>query len=76
MSHKGVIVKELYLYFEVVPKTIYEWFDLWDTGGKYPRNLKGVIAELIENYSLKITIKILNDTYKKAQIHMALFPRT
>ncbi len=28
MSHKGGKVKELCLYFDVVPKTIYEWFDL------------------------------------------------
>jgi len=33
MSHKGAKVKELCLYFDVVPKTIYEWFDLWDKGG-------------------------------------------
>ena len=32
MSHKGAKVKELCLYFDVVPKTVYEWFDLWDTG--------------------------------------------
>jgi transposase len=31
MSHKGA--KELALYFQVVPKTIYEWFNLWDSGG-------------------------------------------
>ena len=85
MSHKGAKVKELCLYFDVVPKTIYEWFDLWDTGGcvgilhksgtgrkaklkdislavveelvkKHPRNLKRVIAELLENYALKISM--------------------
>jgi transposase len=33
MSHKGAKVKEVCLYFDVVPKTIYEWFVLWDTGG-------------------------------------------
>lgn len=100
MSHKGARVKELCLYFDVVPKTIYEWFDLWDTGGcvgilhksgtgrkaklkdfsseiieglvkKYPRNLKGVIAELMENYSLKISIKTLQRYIKKAKIYMA-----
>lgn len=100
MSHKGAKVKELCLYFEVVPKTIYEWFDLWDKGGcvgilhksgtgrkaklkdiplevieelvkKYPRSLKGVIAELIENYSLTISIRTLNRYIKKAKIHMA-----
>jgi transposase len=100
MSHKGAKVKELSLYFDVVPKTIYEWFDLWDTGGcvgilhksgtgrkaklkdisseiieelvkKYPRNLKGVIAELMENYSLKISIKTLHRYIKKAKIYMA-----
>jgi len=89
MSHKGAKVKELSLYFSVVPKTVYEWFDLWDTDGcvgilhksgtgrkaklkdipseiieelvkKYPRNLKGLFAELMEIYSLKISIKRCN----------------
>jgi len=94
MSHKGAKVKELCLYFDVVPKTIYEWFDLWDKGGcigilhkpgtgrkaklkdiplevieelvkKHPRNLNGVIAELIENYSLTISIRTLHRYIKK-----------
>ena len=100
MSHKGAKVKELSLYFDVVPKTIYEWFDLWDKGGcvgilhkpgtgrkaklkdiplevieelikTHPRNLKGVIAELMESYSLKISIKTLQRYIKKVEIHMA-----
>jgi transposase len=95
MSHKGAKVKELCLYFDVVPKTIYEWFDLWDKGGcigilhkpgtgrkaklkdiplevieelvkKHPRNLNGVIAELIENYSLTISIRTLHRYIKKS----------
>jgi len=95
MSHKGAKVKELCLYFDVVPKTIYEWFDLWDTGGcigilhksgtgrkaklkdialevieelvkKHPRNLKGVIAELMENYALTISIRTLHRYIKKS----------
>jgi transposase len=100
MSHKGAKVKELCLYFDVVPKTIYEWFDLWDKGGcigilhkpctgrkaklkdiplevieelvkKHPRNLNGVIAELIENYSLTISIRTLHRYIKKVELHMA-----
>lgn len=100
MSHKGAKVKELCLYFDVVPKTIYEWFDLWDKGGcigilhkpgtgrkaklkdiplevieelvkKHPRNLNGVLAELIENYSLTISIRTLHRYIKKVELHMA-----
>lgn len=33
MSNKGAKVKALAVYFDVVPKTIYEWFDLWTKGG-------------------------------------------
>lgn len=33
MSHKGAKVKELSLNFNVITKTDYEWFDLWDKGG-------------------------------------------
>ncbi len=100
MSHKGAKVKELCLYFDVVPKTIYEWFDLWEKGGcigilhksgtgrkaklkdiplevieelvkKHPRNLKGVIAELIDNYSLTISVRTLHRYIKKVKLHMA-----
>ena len=100
MSDKGAKVKELCLYFEVVPKTIYEWFDLWEKGGcvgilhksgtgrkaklkdippavieelvkTYPRNLKAVIAVLIENYALTISIKTLSRYIKKVKIHLA-----
>ena len=100
MSHKGAKVKELCLYFDVVPKTVYEWFDLWDTGGcigilhksgtgrkaklkdvplavmeelvkKHPRNLKGVLAELLENYALTISIRTLHRYIKKVEIYLA-----
>ena len=100
ISHKGAKVKALCLYFDVVPKTVYEWFDSWDTGGcvgilhksgtgrraklkdiplavieelvkKHPRNLKGVIAELMENYFLTILIRTLLRYIKKVEIHLA-----
>jgi transposase len=95
MSNKGAKVKELSLYFDVVPKTIYQWFDLWDKGGslgilhksgtgrkaklrdissaiieelvkQYPRNLKAVIAELMEHHALQISIKTLQRHIKKS----------
>ena len=33
MSNKGAKVKDLALYFDVVPKTVFEWFNLWEQGG-------------------------------------------
>ena len=38
---------------------------------KHPRNLNGVIAELIENYSLTISIRTLHRYIKKVEFHMA-----
>jgi transposase len=100
MSNKGAKVKELSLYFDVVPKTIFEWFNLWDSGGclgilhksgtgrkaklkdisattieeiikKYPRNLKGAIAELFETHHVKISVKTLQRYIKKTKLYMA-----
>jgi hypothetical protein len=100
MSNKGAKVKELSLYFDVVPKTIFEWFNLWDCGGclgilhksgtgrkaklkdistttieeivkKYPRNLKGAIAELFEAHHVKISVKTLQRHIKKTKLYMA-----
>ncbi|MDH4462216.1 MAG: hypothetical protein QE277_12390 [Flectobacillus sp.] len=68
MSHKGAKVKELYLYFDVVPKTIYEWFDLWDKGGCIgilhkpgtgrKAKLKDIPLEVIEAISQKISSEL------------------
>ena len=33
LSHQGMKVKTLSAYLEVVPKTIYEWMDLWEKEG-------------------------------------------
>lgn len=33
LSHQGMKVKALSSYLEVVPKTIYEWMDLWEKEG-------------------------------------------
>lgn len=100
MSNKGAKVKELSHYFDVVPKTIFEWFNLWDSGGclgilhksgsgrkaklkdisdatlemlikKYPRNLKGAVAELFTIHHVKISIKTLQRHIKKTKFHMA-----
>lgn len=38
---------------------------------KYPRNLKGVIAELIEHHNVEISIKTLQRYIKKAKFHLA-----
>lgn len=32
LSDQRIKVKDLSIYFGVVPKTIYEWFDLWEGG--------------------------------------------
>ncbi len=93
-SNKGVKVKELTLYFYVVLKTIFEWFNLWEENGcigilhkpdigrkaklkdisseiiedivkKYPRNLKGVIAERCAIHHVEISVKTLQRHLKK-----------
>ncbi len=33
LSAAGLQIKELAQYFGVTPKTIYQWLDLWETGG-------------------------------------------
>jgi transposase len=100
MSHKGAKVKELALYFDVVPKTIFEWFNLWEQSGcvgilhksgtgrkaklkelsssiiedivkKYPRNLKGAIAELFASHHVEISVKTLQRHIKKTKFYMA-----
>lgn len=79
MSHKGAKVKDLALNFDVVPKTIYEWFDLWTKGGcigilhksgtgrkaKLRDISSTVIEELVKKYprNLKAVIAELFITY-------------
>lgn len=77
MSYNGV--KELFLYFDVVPKIVYQWFDLWEKGGSLgilhkfgtgrkakPKDiLSKIIEELVKKHSrnLKGVIPELTENY-------------
>jgi transposase len=59
MSNKGAKVKELALYFAVTTKTIFIWFNLWESGGcagilhksgtGRKAKLKDISVQIIEN---------------------------
>jgi len=64
LSDQGMKIKELASYFEVVPKTVYEWFDLWDEGGMSGILLKaGSGAKVkLRNIPKEEVIKLVNDS--------------
>lgn len=80
LSNKGAKVKDLALNFDVVPKTIYEWFDLWTKGGcigilhksgtgrkaKLKDISNTVITDLVKKYprNLKAVVAELFTTYR------------